>query len=161
MAARFSDAEIAAMLAEPKILPSGFWAKTEPRSKRGHSESECAASGSTGRDYRLILRQNDRNPLDFSLIIGHLPSGSSLLFRLRRYNGKHQHSNIIESTRFDDFHVHRATERYQLLGMKEDSYAEPSSSYSDINGALRCAIADCAFEIASPGQRHIMEMLSC
>jgi hypothetical protein len=47
---------------------------------------------------------------------------------LRRHNGKsHEHTNQIEAGAFYDFHIHRATERYQELGMREDAYAEARS----------------------------------
>ena len=51
---------------------------------------------------------------------------SNRVFRLRRYNGKsHEHTNPIEKEIFYDFHIHTATERYQVLeNKKEDTYAE-------------------------------------
>ena len=160
MAARFSDIEISAMIAERKALPPDFWRRVQLRRKRGHSEREITSTGISGYEYRLILRQSNLNPLDFSVIVAHFPQASNLLFRLRRYNGRHEHSNKIEGSRFYAFHVHLATERYQDLGMKEDSFAEPCERYADFSGALRCALSDCCFDVSSGGQQHIEEMLS-
>ena len=66
---------------------------------------------------------------------------------MRRYNSRHEHTNKIEGVTFDDFHIHEATERYQLLGAKKDSYARPTDKFSDLDGALRCMLEDCGFEI--------------
>lgn len=67
------------------------------------------------------------------------------IFLLKRYNGKsHRHRNILEkSVRFYDFHIHTATERYQLASRKEEFYAEITDRYSDLRGAFRCLIEDC------------------
>ncbi|MBZ5555605.1 MAG: hypothetical protein LAO21_23105 [Acidobacteriia bacterium] len=39
-----------------------------------------------------------------------------------------------------------ATERYQDSGLREDSYAEPSTRFADYYGAIRCLLEDCGFE---------------
>jgi len=39
-----------------------------------------------------------------------------------------------------------ATERYQELGAKEDSYAEPTDRFTDLGGAIDCLLADCSFD---------------
>jgi hypothetical protein len=99
-----------------------------------------------GNTYRLILRESAYNPMDFSVILAISPRSSSVLFRLRRYNGKsHEHTNQIESLTFYDFHIHEATERYQEIGAREDAYAEPTDRYSDLHSALRCLLSDCFF----------------
>ena len=76
--------------------------------------------------------------------------------RLRRYNGKsHQHTNPLEDQRFYDFHIHTATERYQASGNREDTYAEASSRYADLDQALGCLIDDCGF-VLPPGHQPDM-----
>jgi hypothetical protein len=93
------------------------------------------------------------------LTLGFFPEGSSELFRLRRYDGKYQqHSNPIEKNfRFYDFHIHMATERYQLFGTKEeDKYAEPTNRYSDYEGALKCLLSDCNFQIPEDPQLSLL-----
>ena len=115
--------------------------------KRGHKERELDVPGTDGNQFRLIFRQSNFNPLDFSIILALFPSDSNLLFRLRRYNGKsHEHTNPIERTSFYDFHIHYATERYQDIGGREDVYAEPTDRFTDFETALRCFMEDCRFE---------------
>ena len=75
------------------------------------------------------------------------------MFRLRRYNGKsHEHSNTIESQTLYDFHIHHATERYQLSGLREDTFAEPTNRYGDLHGAIGCMIEDCGLDVPKDPQ---------
>jgi hypothetical protein len=65
------------------------------------------------------------------------------VFRLRRYNGRsHEHTNAIERATFYAFHIHTATERYQDLGMREDSFAEPTDRFSNFEEAVDCLFDD-------------------
>jgi len=147
MAAQYSDTDIKALIEEKKPLPGDFRSKIRLREKRGHKEQDMNIQSATGHQFRLVLRQNNYNILDFSIILMFCPAGSNQLFRLRRYNGKsHEHTNSIESVKFYEYHIHTATERYQELGMREDSYAEPSDRFSDLNTAINCMINDCGFE---------------
>ena len=149
----YSDNEIAQLLAERKPLPSGWRESARLRSKRGHSERELDISGADGGEFRLILRLNSLNSLDFSVILAVMDTGSNRLFRLRRHNGKsHQHTNRIEGDTFYDFHIHMATERYQSAGGREDEYAEVTDKYSDFHGALERMIKDANFEIPEGDQ---------
>ena len=158
MAAKYSDAEIATLLAEKKPLSEDFRSKMRLRNKRGHQEQELDIQGVSGNSFRLILRKSSFNALDFSIILAHCPAGSNQIFRLRRYNGKsHEHTNTIESDKFFSFHVHTATERYQDLGAREDAYAEPSKKFSDFHSAVQCLLSDCALEIPEDPQRNLFE----
>jgi hypothetical protein len=146
MAAQYSDKEIEDLIADPKALPANWRVRVQLREKRGHKERELDVVGEKGNSYRLILRQSDYNVLDFSAILAVQPDNTNQLFRLTRYNGKsHEHTNKIEETTFYDFHVHKATERYQELGGREDAYAEPTAEYQDFHTALRCLLRDCGF----------------
>lgn len=158
MAANYSDSDIRALLNEVKIVPRDFLSKITLRDKRGHKEQEFDVKGAEGSLFRLILRQSKSNPLDFSIILACYPNESNQLFRLRRYNGKsHEHTNTIESFKFYDFHIHIATERYQEIGMREDSYAEPSDKFSDFHTAVQCMLKDCNFEIPEDPQQKLFE----
>ena len=118
MAVSLTDTEIAAFIAEAKLLPDDYQQRVQTRQKRGHRERELAIAGANGSEFRLILRQSSFNPLDFSVILAWLPPQSTSPFRLCRYNGKsHEHTNQLESQKFYEFHVHRATERYQQSGL--------------------------------------------
>jgi len=126
--------------------------------KYGHHEFNCEFRAESGTVFRLIIRQNSKNRDDFSVILACLPPSSSAFFRLRRYNGKsHEHTNKLEQERFYDFHIHTATERYQEEGQREDGYAEPTDRYHDLEGAIDCMIADCAFQKEAPetGQTYL------
>jgi len=126
--------------------------------KRAHKEAEIAVRGANGSDFRVLVRQSTINVLDFSVVLGCLVPKASALFRLRRYNGRsHEHTNRIEGARFFEFHVHTATERYQDLGMKEDSYAEATSRFSDLDGAVRALVADCGFEVDPGAQLRLFD----
>jgi len=158
MAVNLTDAEIAALVAEGKNLPDDYQQRVQTKPKRGHRERELDVVGANGSDFRLILRQSSFNPLDFSVILAWLPPQSTSPFRLCRYNGKsHEHTNALESQRFYDFHVHRATERYQQSGLREDSFAEPTSRYQDVAGALQCLIQDCGFQLPPNHQSGLFD----
>jgi hypothetical protein len=151
MAAKYSDKLIADMIAEDKPLPKDFATQLRLKDKRGHKERELSVAGVVGTQYRLILRQNEFNQLDFSIILAVCQRGSTALFRLCRYNGKsHEHTNSIEGQTFYDFHIHKATERYQELGTREDAFAESTARYGDFHTALDCLLEDCGFKKADP-----------
>ena len=154
MALTYTDAEIAQLLAEEKPLPAGWQSRFRLISKRGHDEGVLSVEGVYGNSFRLIIRKSQLNPLDFSVILIVESPLSNRLFRLRRCNGKsHQHTNQIEGNTFYDFHIHFATERYQLLGNRaprEDGYAEVTDRYSDATDALDCMLTDAGFTTAGP-----------
>ena len=114
------------------------------KEKKGHKEHELTIKRNDGSLFKVILRQNSINVLDFSVILGYIPPKSNLLFRLKRYNGKsHEHTNSIEKVVFFNFHIHLATLRYQEAGLREDGYAEVSDAYADIYSAMDSLIKDC------------------
>ncbi len=157
MAVILSEIEIADLIQENKPLPTDYRTKIQMRPKPGHKERELDLKGDKGNEFRLILRQSAINPLDFSIILAYRPPKSNQLFRLRRYNGRHRHTNLIEEKTFYDFHIHQATARYQEIGAKEDAYAEPSDRFSDLNRALPCMLKDCGFQVPIEPQRRLFE----
>jgi len=148
-----SDQDIERLIKEKKHLPANYQGRIQVQPKRDHKERELDTKGDDGNDFRLILRQSLFNPLDFSIILVYRPPQSNILFRLRRYNGKsHEHTNAIEGGTFYDYRIHQATERYQQIGAREDTYAEPTNRFSDFHQAISCMINDCGFEIPSGTQ---------
>ena len=140
-----SDMQIAELLEEPKSLPANWDSMMRLKAKRGHDEREIDVVGDAGNDFRLILRRNKVNILDFSVIIAVLDPNSNQVFRLRRHNGRsHEHTNHLEGESFYDFHIHMATARYQRPGSREDGYAEPTDRYADFEGALATLLDDSA-----------------
>lgn len=153
---RYSDREIEALIDEPKPLSADWRSRTRLRAKRGHSERDLDFVGAHGGEFRLILRKNRINPLDFSAILGVRVPDSNQVFRLLRYNGRsHEHTNQIESETFYDFHIHRATERYQDSGFREDAYAVPTDRYQDIDGALACLMTDVNIQVPPEPQGNL------
>lgn len=146
MTITYTDMEIGELIQEHKPLPVSWQKRIRLRPKRGHNERLLELTGSSGSAFRLILRQNQINQLDFSIILTVRIPHSSRIFRLRRYSGKsHQHTNHIEGSTFYDFHIHTATERYQQRGPREDTYADPTDRYGDFYQALRCMFDDANF----------------
>lgn len=144
---RFTDQEINEMLQEEKELPPNYESVFKWKVKRGHKEKELSITARSGRAYRLILRQNKINVLDFSVILAVTPHNSNQTFRLRRYNGKsHEHTNQLEKERFYDFHIHEATERYQETGADEDAFARATNRFTTIDQALICLFKDCSIQ---------------
>ena len=158
MAAKYSDKDIISLIKESKKLTEDYQRRLVLRDKHGHKERELDVEGANGDQFRLILRQSNFNPLDFSIILAFLPKETNQLFRLRRYNGKsHEHTNQIEKDTFYDFHIHMATERYQDLGAKEDAFAEPTDRFSSVHNALNCMLEDCEFNIPKDPQGKLFE----
>jgi hypothetical protein len=101
----------------------------------------------SGHSFVIAVRQSLLNAFDFSAILGYKLPGVNTIFRLRRYNGRsHYHTNTIENQTFREFHIHKATERYQRIsGTKEDHFAEVDRRYVDLDSAVDCLLADCGF----------------
>jgi len=158
MAAIFSDQDISRLIQERKPLPDDYRTKIQTRPKLGHKERELDVKGADRGDYRLILRQSVFNPLDFSIILAYRPPQSNQLFRLQRYNGKsHEHTNPIEGETFYDFHIHQATEKYQEIGAREDTFAKPTDRFADFQQAIACMFKDCGFEMPFDSQGRLFE----
>ncbi|MEK6674045.1 MAG: hypothetical protein AABZ47_00150 [Planctomycetota bacterium] len=146
MATFLTDSEIAGFIAEPKQLPPDWRNRVKLKPKHGHYERELDITGENGSKFRVVMRQTIANSLDFSVILGLLVPKTNQVFRLMRFNGKsHEHTNKIEGTRFYDFHIHRATERYQKDGYDEESYAEVTDRYSSFEEALETLILEGGF----------------
>ena len=153
----FSDAEIARLISEPKQLPPDWRTRLTLRPKRGHKEQQLDLTGESGSEFRIILRQSNVNQLDFSAILVVRIPGSNRLFRLRRYNGKsHQHTNQIEGNSFYDFHIHMATQRYQDIGEREDTYAATTNRYGNLTEALGCMQQDVSLIIPENDQLDLI-----
>ena len=152
----FTDPEIETLVLERKILSGGWRTVLSYRTKPGHDEWNGKLVGENGNEFHIFTRRNKFNPLNFSIILAVYVPGSYGLFRLRRYNGKsHEHTNKIENETFYDYHIHMATERYQLFRRgHEDAYAKVTDRYSEINGALACLSVDACIE--ATGQNPAM-----
>lgn len=101
-----------------------------------------------------MVRQSLLDVQDFSAILAWERPSRTGLFRLRRCNGRsHEHRNQLDGGEaFFDFHVHTATERYQLGGYDEEHYALPTDAYVDLAGAIRHLLEICSFEPPTQGR---------
>ena len=141
-----SDSEINRLISELKTIPSGLRPLARPIERNQHQRKDFEITGASGSSFMLAIRQSMLNPFDFSAFLGYRVPGLNTIFRLRRYNGKHRHTNTIEKQAINDFHIHTATERYQVLGgMKEDSFAEATDRYQTLDTAIQCLLDDCGF----------------
>lgn len=151
-----TNEDIEVLIKEEKVINLEFeeiFARM--KEKNGHKEFDYTIVREDGSSFYLKLRQNRRNPLDFSAILGFSPKELNTVFKLIRYNGKsHEHRNVLEKEPvFYDFHIHKATERYQLAGRKEEFYAEITDRYSNLRSALRCLIDDCNVSLKQNPQK--------
>lgn len=159
-----SDQEIDALIGEAKPLPENWQTRLRLRQKQHYQqeERELTVQSQTGKQYRLVARRSRQNQLDFSIMLV-FEDDDGAEYRLVRYNGLHpsRHTNRLEResgvahSRFGpDFHIHRATERYQRAAYAIDGYAEVTDRYADFGSALEAFFNDCGFRRPeSPQQR--------
>ncbi|HXO42343.1 MAG TPA: hypothetical protein VN999_12895 [Thermoanaerobaculia bacterium] len=148
-----TDREIQELIAEPKQLPTDF-GLVALKTRRGSRFAGIDFATTAGNKYFIFLRQSLYNPLAFSAGLGyHL---STRDFRLKRYNGKfHEHTNPLEHETFYDFHIHMATERYQLRGNREDCYAERAGQrFGSLKDAFYCLMDDCNVVLPGPPEQR-------
>ena len=142
---RVTDEQVQELLLEEKAVPAGLYSP-QMTVKNGYRRKSFTLTGAAGNEFVIKLRQTIKNPANFSVILAYRLPESFSVFRLRRYNGKHWHSNVLENERFHDFHVHMATERYQRKsGYLEDHYAKPSARHFDLKSAIDSMIEECGF----------------
>jgi hypothetical protein len=106
---KFTDLQINEFIIEEKPLPSGYrdlLIGSKMKKKDSHKRSELNISGINGTNFVIHVRQNLLYPLNFSVILSCELVETTGEFRLRRYNGKHVHTNMIERNRLHDFHIH-------------------------------------------------------
>ena len=147
-----SDSQIETLIQECKLLPMEWSQKFIQVEKKGHTEFHLSVPGNAGRKFEIIRRESNFNSANFSVVLGVYFPGDNECFRLRRYNGNnHTHTNQIEKIEVCGFHIHMTTEKYQRKHLQDeriqiDGYAESTTRYKDIEGALRCLIKDANFQ---------------
>jgi hypothetical protein len=147
-AVQLTDEDINKLIQIPKPLPANYKSLLRYRAKptsEQHEEAQFDIEASSERTFRVMIRKNLINPLDFSVILGYIPKERLNILRLRRYNGIHEHTNKLEGVRFRGFHIHYATQRYQEAGWDIDDYAEPTEKYGTVDQALELYFNECNF----------------
>ncbi|MBM2826235.1 MAG: putative cytosolic protein [Dehalococcoidia bacterium] len=153
MARILKDEEIEELITEEKVLPPNWQNRLRPRPKTNYaySERELPIRSVLNRAFHIVIRTNRINLLDFSIILM-FEDDDQMDYRLMRCNGFHssKHTNKWEKERSlpnswfnPTFHIHRATERYQIAGYAIDGYAEPCDEYSSYEAALTVFLSRC------------------
>jgi hypothetical protein len=156
------DAEIAELLAEVKRIPSQWRALLKPKVKSNtkYGQNEFSFKGHAGHSFALSIRTANDNLLDFSIILAFSDGGHE--YNLIRHNGKHKsdHTNIIEhrlglpdSRLRNVFHIHHATQRYQEQDLQIEGFAQPTTLYSDVEGAIELMVSRYGFIVEVPAAK--------
>ncbi|MCA0448009.1 MAG: hypothetical protein LCH54_17465 [Bacteroidetes bacterium] len=116
--------------------------------KDGHEQINfnVIATDDSGYKFEVYKRKNTRDGMDDDFSCGLLwisPNGEVLT--LRRYNGSsHNHRNQLEKNQLGStHHIHFASEKYIKANKKAEGFAEPSTRYKTLDGALHCLLSDC------------------
>lgn len=142
------DSEIQDLIEDVKPISSRTVRKIQLKKQkrdRAYEEYELEVESALGKIFRIRIRSNTLNIFDFSVILIYVNENGKD-YVLRRYNGKHTHKNKIEKNRFREFHIHKATERYQKAGFRIEEYAEVTHSYNNWKDALMKMLIDCNFK---------------
>ena len=139
---KYTDQQIAELINERKVLPDNWRTQL-------NKDSSLYIIGENGNRFRIITNLNKKYPSDFSVILAVIDTKTGVAFRILRYNGmpKRPHNNKIEKQKIYGYHIHSATARYQERGYDEDTYAEETDRYNNLEGALQCLIQDANFEL--------------
>lgn len=138
-----TDEQIHTLLNMPKrvLNPKAHW-----KSQRGSRQKQFSIeSNEDSHCFTVYLRQNLKLPESFSCGLRYqLHTGEELT--LTRYNGSdHEHSNPLDghSRIAAECHIHKATYRYLAAGRKAEHYAERTTRYHNLDGALKALAEDC------------------
>jgi len=120
--------------------------KARKKKDSGHERVTYILSDTEGNRFNLYLRQNYKTGMEdaFSCGLSYiLPSGEA--FTLIRYNGpSHNHPNKLENEKLGYVcHIHKSGKRYLEETGRADGYAEATTRYSTLQGALSCLLEDC------------------
>lgn len=160
-----SDAEITALRQEKKTLPHRWSTRLTPKptAEQVQWRRKLEIKGDNGHEFCVDTRVNALDQLDFSVILSFVDQDGQR-YIITRYNGKHasHHTNKWEKRHGKDnasfepaFHIHTATERYQLEGFKIDGYAEVTSQYASFDSALRSFVSENGFTIEGEESRPL------
>jgi hypothetical protein len=116
-----------------------------------------------GYRFQLFVRQNQRLENGFSCgLLWLAESGQKVV--LARYNGSdHEHRNPLDKIRKMPHccHIHKATQRYMEAGRKAEHYAEATTRYTNVDGALLALLSDCNVSglglLKNPSQSSLFE----
>lgn len=137
-----TDDVIQELLSLPKFILNP---KARKISKRGSEQVNYDVEGESGEKFKVYLRQNLRIPEGFSCGLLYVTDSGDTI-TLTRYNGSdHEHGNPLDDGKPLPVacHIHRATQKYMLAGRKAEHYADTTTRYSNLDGALKAMCFDC------------------
>lgn len=86
--------------------------------------------------FRVFMRQNIKFPEHFSIGLEYTTPDNKDI-KLVRYNGFHQHTNkVINTDKFEDFHIHTATQDALEEGLAAETFAIITKDYDTFEKAL-------------------------
>lgn len=156
-----TDELISKLLKSQKIVENP---KSRKKRDSGNERITYILSDNEGNRFNLYLRQNYNRGMEdaFSCGLSYvLPSGET--FTLIRYNGpSHDHPNKLEKERLGYVsHIHKSSKRYLDETGKADGYAEATTRFNTLEGALSCLLQDCNITglTANPDQPSLFEKI--
>lgn len=130
-----TDEQIRSLLACHKRVENPH---AKERTEGKHTRRDYRVESLDGKHrFSLFTRQSTRIASGFSAgLLWKSKTGEEVI--LLRCNGSdHAHPNTLERTRLvDQCHVHEATERYIASGKKSEGYAQATTIYRSLGGAL-------------------------
>ncbi len=148
-----TDLEIDDIIKRPKYYYSDDLQRARWHTQDGHKKRELPLNSDQSISLlKVFWRQNQEDQLDFTVGLAYRFPDTNVDVNLIRCNGNsHSHSNTLEHSRLvQDFHIHRATQRYwEADPLKAENYAERTDRYNEIVGAFRYLC-----EIAHIGERN-------
>jgi hypothetical protein len=136
-----TDEKIQQLLKTPKRV-------TNPKARRGcgresYERDHNVKSDDESEDFVLFTRQNKTVAENFSCGLRWIAPGSEGLI-LARYNGaSHPHPNHLEGHTLQFVpHIHLTTERYLRANLKPEGFAEETTKYRTLEGALHELVGD-------------------
>lgn len=130
-----TDKKVASLLSCPKHVENPGARETMEAKHRKRNFRVVSDDGA--HRFTIFVRQSTRIPNGFSAgLLWHAKSGEDIV--LLRCNGSdHFHPNVLEGERIGyQCHIHIATERYVQAGRKAEGFAEATTTYRTLAGAL-------------------------
>lgn len=130
-----TDGEIRMLLASSKRVQNPA---SKVRTEGKHQRRDFRVLSEDGQhEFVLFTRQSLLIAENFSAGLRWKSKTGEEVILMRCNGADHSHRNSIERTVFDPAcHVHTATERYIAIGKKSEGFAEVSSAYRSLDGAL-------------------------
>lgn len=144
MADSLTDEEIQRFITLPKTITEQERKKMKWKDVNASKRMNIDLSVDSLEHFCVFARVAIDDPLDFSVGLKVIFSDGSKV-NVMRCNGVHgAHKNHLEQKNIEDtYHIHIATSRYLQNGFEAESYAENTSTYKSVEGALECLFARC------------------